>query len=313
MLSYDQVKDNPIVLQAFTGHTQAEFEELLVAFAEAWQQLAKEEQSKQDRKRGPGGGRKPKLEMMADRLFFILFYLKTYPLQEVLAFLFTISQGQANEWIHRYAKILKRALDNLGHLAERDGERLADILRDSETLAFVQDGSERRRQRPQDPDKQKEYYSGKKKSHTVKNHLVIQPDSRRVCYLSPTAPGKKHDKKIADEANLCFPSLAVVEQDTGFQGFSPEHILVLQPKKKPRGDDLTIGEQFINRCIASSRIIVENVISGIKRCRIVKDVLRNWKTDFDDLVIELACGLHNLRVAHRSPVETVNLIDFYFQ
>ncbi|HIE55690.1 MAG TPA: hypothetical protein EYP90_10995 [Chromatiaceae bacterium] len=240
-------------------------------------------------------------------------YLKTYPIQEVQAFMFGMSQGPANEWIHRLAKVLRMALDDLSCLPEREGIRLTKILRENETVTFTQDGTERRRQRPKDENKQKEYYSGKKKAHTVKNHLIIHPESRRVCFLSKTVPGKKHDKKLADESDLHFPALATLEQDTGFQGFDPEGVIILQPKKKPRGKDLSISEKFINRCISAGRIIAENVISGIKRCRIVKDVLRNWKSEFDDLVMELACGLHNLRETHRSLIESINLVDFYFQ
>lgn len=313
MLSYNQMKDNPKVLLSFTGHTQTEFEELLAAFSQAWDKSEQKRIKKQKRKRRPGGGRKAGLSTMEDRLLFILFYLKTYPLQEVLAFMFSMSQAQANEWIHRLASVLQMALDDLTYLPEREGARLAEIMQENERPVFTQDGSERRRQRPKDNEKQKEYYSGKKKAHTVKNHLVVHPESRRVCYLSQTVPGKKHDKKLADESDLRFPPLATLEQDTGFQGFDPVQVIVLQPKKKPRDKELSVGEQFINRCISSGRIVVENVIAGVKRCRIVKDVLRNWKSDFDDLVMLLACGLHNLRVAHRSPVETFNLIDFYFQ
>ena len=313
MLSYDQIKDNPKVLLAFTGLTQSEFDELLDAFRQVHRQMEQEHCQQQQRQRRSGGGRKAAMSTMADRLLFILFYLKTYPIQEVQAFLFGISQPQANDWIHRLAPMLKRALKNLGHLPEREGERLVAILHESETLSFAQDGSERRRQRPKDTDKQKQYYSGKKKAHTVKNHLVVHPESQRVCYLSATVPGKKHDKTLADESDLHFPALATVEQDTGFQGFGPEQVIILQPKKKPRKKELSVGEKFINRCISSGRIIAENVIAGIKRCRIVKDVLRNWKSDFDDLVMVLACGLHNLRVAHRSPLETLNLVDFYFR
>ena len=313
MLSYDQMKDNPKVLLSFTGHTRTEFEELVIAFSIAWNRSEKKRRKQQKRQRQPGGGRKAKLTTMEDRLLFILFYLKTYPLQEVLAFMFDMSQSQTNEWIHRLAKVLQAALADLTYLPEREGTRLAEILRENETVTFAQDGSERRRQRPKNNEQQKEYYSGKKKTHTVKNHLVVHPESHRVCYLSKTVPGKKHDKKLADESNLHFPVLATVEQDTGFQGFDPEEVIVLQPKKKSRGKKLTFSEQFINRCISSGRIIAENVIAGIKRCRIVKDVLRNWNSDFDDLIMELACGLHNLRVAHRSPIETINLIDFYFR
>ncbi len=47
------------------------------------------------------------------------------------------------------------------------------------------------------------------------------------------------------------------------------------------------------------RVKVEHAISGIKRSRIVKDILRNTKDDFSDLAMVLACGLHNFRVGHR--------------
>ena len=313
MLSYDKIKDNSKVLQSFTGQTQAEFEELIPAFALAWHKYEKNQRKKRKCQRCPGGGRKAKLSTMVDRLLFILFYLKTYPLQEVQAFMFDMSQGQANEWLHRSANVLKMTLADLNYLPEREGERLAEILQENETLSFVQDGSERRRQRPKDNEMQKDYYSGKKKAHTVKNHLVAHPESRRVCYLSKTAPGKTHDKKLADESEIHFPPRSTLEQDTGFQGFNPAQVIVLQPTKKAKGKELSFSEKFINRCISSGRIVVENIIAGIKRCRIVKDVLRNWKCDFDDLVMELACGLHNLRVAHRSPISTINLINFYFQ
>ena len=308
MLSYDNLKDKPTVLLSFTGLTQDEFSDLLTAFAFSWKtETRRQRQAKKNRQRKAGGGRKPSIKKMEDRLLFIMFYLKTYPLQEVLAFHFDLSQGQANRMLHRSAKILKAALGHLGQLPEREGERLSEVLSQYEVLTFAQDGSERRRQRPKKG--QKAYYSGKKKCHTVKNHLVVHPESRRVCYLSKTVAGKMHDKKLADESNLSFPDLAVVEQDTGFQGYELENIIVVQPKKKPRKQDLSTADLFINKAISSGRVIVENVIAGIKRCRIVKDVLRNWKSEFDDLVMEIACGLHNFRTSFRQPQHTFRLLD----
>jgi hypothetical protein len=312
ILCYDQLKDKPTVLLSFTGLTIAEFEELFIAFEQAWKEIVNETTSK-PRKRKKGGGRKPAIEKMENRLLFILFYLKTYPLQEVIAFFFGISQGQANEWIHRLATVLKKALANMKQLPERKGENLVELLKQYESMRFTQDATERKRQRPKQEEKQREYYSGKKKAHTVKNNLVVHPDSRRVCYLSETVPGKKHDKKLADEGNLTWPKRATLEQDTGYQGFELESVIILQPKKKPRKKELTFAEKFINRAISSGRIIVENVIAGIKRCRILKDVFRNTKDDFADLVMEIACGLHNFRVDSRSPHEDINLVDFYFQ
>lgn len=314
MLCYDKLKNKPNVLLAFTSLTRPEFEELLVAFEPAWNQyILKEFIADRERQRQYGGGRKPVLQTAADRLLFILFYLKTNPLQEVLAFFFGMSQAQANQWIYRLTTVLKMALDNLACLPEREAAQLDKVLAQYDTLEFAQDGTERRRQRPKDNQQQREYYSGKKKAHTVKNNLIAHPESRKVCYLSDTVPGKKHDKKLADEANLSFPLNCLLEQDTGYQGFLPERVIILQPKKKPKGKDLTSGEKFINKVIASARIVVENVIAGVKRCRIVKDVFRNRKEEFADLVIHLACGLHNFRVEHRSPLQTVNLVDFYFR
>ena len=313
MLSYAEIKDKPKVLLSFTGLTRTEFEELLQAFLEIQRRRKRAKYKAKKRRRRPGGGRKPVLRNAEDQLLFILFYLKVYPIQEVQAYMFGMGQSQTNAWLHRLAPVLEEALDMLGMLPERDGERLKEALQESERPVLVQDGTERRRNRPKDREKQKAYYSGKKKAHTVKNHLVIHPESRRVCFLSKTVPGKKHDKRLADESNLSFPPLTLLEQDTGFQGYSAVDVIILQPKKKPRKQELTTSEKFINRCLSSARVTVEHVIAGIKRYRIVKDVFRNWKSDFDDLVMLLACGLHNLRVAHRSPVEPFSLVDFYFR
>jgi hypothetical protein len=51
--------------------------------------------------------------------------------------------------------------------------------------------------------------------------------------------------------------------------------------------------------LARTRVRVEHSISGAKRARIVKETLRNTKSNFSDLAMELACGLHNLRVRQR--------------
>ena len=67
------------------------------------------------------------------------------------------------------------------------------------------------------------------------------------------------------------------------------------PKKKPCGGELSTEEKEHNRLISRIRVVVEHVISGVKRCRIVKDVFRNTALGYDDLVMELACGLHNFR------------------
>jgi len=60
-------------------------------------------------------------------------------------------------------------------------------------------------------------------------------------------------------------------------------------------------DRWLNRIISGTRIRVENTIAGVKRCRIVKEVFRNTKEGFSDLVMEVACALHNLRIECRHP------------
>ena len=85
----------------------------------------------------------------------------------------------------------------------------------------------------------------------------------------------------------------------GFQGFDIDGLVIIQPKKKPRGGTLTPEEKEDNRRINSIRVRIEHAISGIKRCRIVKDKLRLWREHSHDMVMETCCGLHNYRLRYR--------------
>jgi hypothetical protein len=117
---------------------------------------------KKARQRRYGGGRQPRLASMEDKLFFILFYYKVYPLQEVLAFLFETSQGRVNEWIHTLSTILRMALGEAQTLPTRDPKNLEQTCARCVSVDCIIDGTERRIQRPQDPTEQHEKYSGKK-------------------------------------------------------------------------------------------------------------------------------------------------------
>ena len=72
---------------------------------------------------------------------------------------------------------------------------------------------------------------------------------------------------------------------------------------------MSVGEQCLNHLISSARVVVENVIAGVKRCRTVKDVLRLTKAGISDLIMEIACGLHTLRVSCRHPWPTFDLLS----
>ena len=93
-------------------------------------------------------------------------YEKTYPLQSMHGLQFGLSQGQVNYWIQRLMPLLEQALTEMGHAPERVGRAVADSpLVQPAGGDLLIDGTERRRQRPQEATAQKAHYSGKKNAH----------------------------------------------------------------------------------------------------------------------------------------------------
>jgi DDE superfamily endonuclease len=117
--------------------------------------------------------------------------------------------------------------------------------------------------------------------------------------LSATYEGKANDKSLADLEGYSLPSGSGLYQDMGFQGFVLAGVTMVQPKKKPRGGELTPQEKATNRRISSVRIRIEHAIGGVKRYRMVKDKIRLLKDRIRDTVMETCCGLHNFRLQHR--------------
>ncbi len=76
-------------------------------------------------------------------------------------------------------------------------------------------------------------------------------------------------------------------------------VVYKQPTKKPRGGELTTEQKAENHRIASDKMRIEHTMCSVKRCRIVKEKLRYWRDAMRDIVMEIACGLHNLRLRHR--------------
>lgn len=234
MLHYDELQSNPRKFLALTGLTVKEFQALLPAFESVYLQRypANKTQAGQRRKRKVGGGRKGSLDTIEQKLLFVLVYLKTYPVQTLLGQVLDVSQSRANDWLHRLLPILHTALDDLGVLPERDPRQFArHEKRYPQSRDFLIDGTERRRQRPKNPEKQALHYSGRKKTHSDKNVVIAHTQTKRIGYLSQTYGGKTHDKKIADEEPIVYPRGTKLGKDTGFQGYEPRGCQTYQPKK----------------------------------------------------------------------------------
>ncbi len=295
-MSFEKLSKNERNFLAMTGYTKEEFLALLVYFEVIFYEYMSEytlEGFRREKRRYVKYKNCP-LPTIEDKLLFILVYLKQNPTQTSHGMMFNMTQPKANLWIHTLHKVLNLTLAHIEEIPARDEMQIEEFA-DGEEI-FWHDGTERAINRPKY--EQREYYSGKKKCHTIKNVVLINTFCR-ILFLSATFNGKVHDKSIADQCSYKLPVGSTLYQDKGFQGFGLNDVLIIQPKKKPKNKELTEEEVQRNAEISSVRIRVEHAINGVKRYRIIKEKMRNWRQGFRDLVMETCCALHNFRLHFR--------------
>lgn len=88
----------------------------------------------------------------------------------------------------------------------------------------------------------------------------------------------------------------MVHEDSGFQGHEQKGVVIKRPLRKPKGRELTKKQKAANRTKARRRVKVEHCIGYIKIYRIVKDCIRIKKDKARDKIMEICCGLANLKL-----------------
>jgi len=300
----ERVLQYPRLMLALTGLTPEEFLALLPAFETLLQSRKKDAYYRNPkRERKPGGGRKGFLKSPRDKLFFILFYYKCYPTYDVVSFLWDCNRANAFRRQRAQTKLLEATLKRKLVLPKRQLRNVEEFFEAfPEAKEVFLDGTERPIQRPQNTERQKANYSGKKKRHTRKN-LIMSDRKKRIGFLSKTVEGKQHDFSILKGLGLpeCIPKQVKQRVDLGFQGYQtqyPEHSISM-PARKPRTRELSRTVQEQNARKSRIRVLVEHAIGGVKRFRITTDVFRNRIKDFDDLAMLIASGLWNYHLTFR--------------
>lgn len=166
MLEYEKIRTNETRFLAMTGLMPNEFEYLCDHFEPHWQLFYRYHKLDGTSRQHPAFTeyRNTSLPGTANKLFFLMNYLKTYPLQQFQAASFGISQGKVSKWIDVLLVQLDRTLEGLGCAPCTDPEKIADTLKDLGAATVNLDATERPVGRSVDQDVQKEYYSGKKKT-----------------------------------------------------------------------------------------------------------------------------------------------------
>lgn len=302
---------------ALTTLKVEEFEELLPHFSARWHQFIKHFSFRRKRRKKPLTGAQIEnatqlLKQDLEKLFFILYFFKNGHIQESLAAQFQMNQGHISRWVKILMPILEKSIKDLHLQPARSMPELVKLFRnrqEKDTLSNCEsaeslhlDATERMIQRNVDAKAQEKDYSGKKGTHTVKNS-VLNDEYQFIHFVGSTFSGPTSDKVMADLELSGFSELQKWKlwftKDKGYQGYQPKGVHLLEPFKAARNKPLTKLQKEYNSWLSSIRIVGEHVMSGIKRCRIVKDELRYFSSTFRDKIFFIACGLHNFRVTRR--------------
>jgi hypothetical protein len=304
----DQIDERQF--KALTGLTRTAFYQLLPIFIQSYTEIRLEEYEKNldRRQRKPGGGQKGRLNTMERKLFFILYYLKVYPTFDVLGDRFGLDRSKACTNVHGLLPVLLHALDKAAVLPARQFETVEEMRAAFADIAVLLiDATERPRQRPKDNQVQQEYYSGKKKRHTVKNSVIANL-CQQILFLGYTVVGSRHDYSLLKTeftpGQNWFATFKVW-LDLGYLGFQTDYETLEShiPHKKPCKSkanpkpSLTAEQKTQNQELSRIRIVVENAICRMKRFRALTDVFRNRVATFIDDVALAAAGLANWSLA----------------
>lgn len=291
---YKYLLKHPELFQYAIGVKFDQFNELKPKFSRALRKAETLKAYSKTRLRDVGGGRKAALKGDFEKLFFILLYYKTYPTFRFASCIFEFDKRNVQLWKDFLAPVLFSALGYELKLKKRlhrinSFERW--ILEYPELKEFLVDATERAIQRPKGtptkPNLQQEYYSGKKKYHTVKNQIIVSPLSRRILAVSDTTKGTIHDKKLFDQDPLFdyIPENSTAMADLGYQGTENRNLrlkIVLPQKKRP-GEELTEEEKLNNKTISQIRVRVEHPISYLKHFNILSQKFRGRVTNQQNL------------------------------
>lgn len=305
---YPYLLKHPELFQYVIGIKFSQFELILTKFSSSLRQSEYQKAWRKKRLRRVGGGRKSTLSGDFEKLFFILLYYKTYPTFRFAQVLFKLDKRNVQLWVKFLAPVLFKALGyelSLKKRLHRINSFEAWIEEYPQLKEFIVDCTERMIQRPKEREAQTEYYSGKKKYHSVKNQVIVSPKSSRILAVSDTCSGRVHDKTIFDDDPLMLrvPENSTGMADLGYQGtedINPRLRMIL-PQKKPPLKELTELQKLNNRSISSIRVRVEHPFSYLKHFGILAQKYRGKRQNLKDLDLPfrtIAC-IYNFTRNHR--------------
>lgn len=313
MITYEKLTQRPQAARSLIGMSLSEFDDLYAEFsivhAERRINSITTKRGKRRRQRAVGAGAQHK-HLLKDRLLMTLFWLRAYMTYEVLGFFYELDKTNIEDNLKDVLATLDEMTSfNYDHPKGKKSKlnSVSAVMDAFPDVRLVIDAKEQRIQRPKNTkdkdgntqDNQKPYYSGKKKSHTLKNQFAVAPDGS-IEHVSDSVPGgANHDLKLLRQTDL-LSQLSDDEAamlDKGYDGIQNDYpeTRIYQPFKARRNKPLTEEQKAYNRFLSGYRIVVEHTLAQVNRFEILRQVYRHDRENHTQIV-RIVSGLVNRRI-----------------
>jgi IS5 family transposase len=216
---------------------------------------------------------------LEDHLLLLLIVYRCSITQDFMGCLYGVNKGIVSRSLRRIEDLAVRVL----------GVKQSIRTGREEAEALIIDGTEQPIQRPKR--KQRCWYSGKKKRHTIKAKIAIT-EQGRIVGVSKPVPSWVHDLEIRRRGPP-LPKHSHVYADSGYQGLQEDHASIEIPYKKSKKRPLTKEERDYNHALSRFRVRVEHRIARIKSFRILAERYRYPRNRYA-VKISTVAGIINL-------------------
>lgn len=242
-------------------------------------------------------GRPSKLSI-ENQILMTLSSKREYPTFFHLGIKWGIDESNSYRIVIRTEKFLiKSGVFNL------PGKKKLNRNQNEEIETVVVDVSEHEIERPKK--KQKKYYSGKQKYHTIKSQVLANKKSAKIICTAFSA-GKTHDFSLFKKSKIRMNEELELLGDKGDQGIKKIHKNSRIPIKKTKSKELSQAEKVLNRQLAKERIIIENIHRSLNIFRILSSRYRNRRRRFG-LRFNLIAGIYNYELSLKTKFITHKL------
>lgn len=303
---FDHLRRYPDVFLKMTGLRLNEFADLLDDMLPRFASAEHTRLERPSRRRAKGGGRHADLAPR-DQILMAVIWLRQYPTNEVLGFLFGVSDSTASRILKRLVPLLEASGKDSMRMPDpgrKHRKELHALLKETPELVVIIDTFEQRVQRCKDRKEADAHFSGKKKQHTLKPQVAVDEDDGTVCDVAESVVGPTADLTLLKQSGLLsrLPEGVGAIGDLAYVGIAEAHPhgLGATPRRKPRGKERPPEDVCFNRAFSKRRIKVEHTIGRMRRYQSLSQADRHHRRNHTARTRAVA-GLVNRQIRSRLP------------